>query len=253
MLTTKNLIKAAAGLALAVPFFVATAFAAEPEAPAADNGAAPAPQAPGPGVGQRPPRPDRMMGGGRMMQPGMMPGQQNSGIIFARMLSRPEFVKDMGLPEEAVAKITEGLKKIEEQEKALFEERQKLMKAQTDAMAALMSDRTKNGDDVRKASADLEALQTKLFGLNVDRMLLVRDNLTDEQIKQASELVKKRFEARREEMMRRRGGGRPEGEGPRGRGPGGFGNRGPAGPGGEKEAPPPPPPKEGVAAPEAAK
>ena len=251
MFTTKNLIKVAAGLALSVPFFVATAFAAEPEA-AGDNGAAPPPQAPGPGVGQRPPRPERM-GGGRMMQPGMMPGQQNSGIIFARMLSRPEFVKEMGLPEEAVAKITEGLKKIEEQEKALFEERQGLMKAQTDAMAALMSDRTKNGDDVRKAYADLEALQTKLFCLNVDRMLLVRDNLTDEQIKQASELVKKRFEARREEMMRRRGGGRPEGEGPRGRGPGGFGNRGPA-PAGEKEAPPPPPPpKEGAAAPEATK
>ncbi len=117
------------------------------------------------------------------------------------------------------------------------------MKAQTDAMAILMSDRTKNGDEVRKASAELEALQAKLFGLNVDRMLLVRDNLTDEQIKQSSELVKKRFEARREEMMRRRG-ARLDGEGPRGRGPGGFGNRGAAG--GEKEAPPPPP-KEGVA------
>ena len=127
------------------------------------------------------------------------------------------------------------------------------MKEQTDAMAALMSDRTKDGEEVRKVAAELEAVQLKLFGLRVDRMLVVRDNLTDEQIKQASELVKKRFESRREEMMRRRGRG-PEGEGPRGRGPrGGFGNNGAAV--GKKDAPPPPPPqpKEGMPAQEATK
>ena len=104
-------------------------------------------------------------------------------------------MKELGLPEETVAKLTEGLKKLEEQEKALREERENLMKTQADLMASLMSDRTKNGDDVRKSIAEIEALQGKLFAINIDRMLLVRDNLTDEQIKQASELVKKRFES----------------------------------------------------------
>ena len=115
-------------------------------------------------------------------------------------------------------------------------------------MASLMSDRTKNGDDVRKSIAEIEALQGKLFAINIDRMLLVRDNLTDEQIKQASELVKKRFESRRDEMMKRRGGemgGRREGgrRGPEGKGP-------QPGPKAAPEAgnPPPPPPAEAAPA-----
>ena len=144
--------------------------------------------------------------------------------------------------------MTEGLKKLEEQEKALREERETLMKAQADLMASLMSDRTKNGDDVRKSIAEIEALQGKLFAINIDRMLLVRDNLTDEQIKQASELVKKRFESRRDEMMKRRGGemgGRREGgrRGPEGKGP-------QPGPKAAPEAgnPPPPPPAEAAPA-----
>ena len=69
-------------------------------------------------------------------------------------------------------------------------------------------------------------------------------HFTDEQIKQASGLVKKNFEARREEMMKRRGG--PDGQ--RWRGPRDGGRRGPPnGPkdapkDGPKDAPPPPPP-----------
>ena len=248
MLITKNLLKKITGLALVVPFVACTAVAApdggSPDAMAGEKQK-------GPEGAHRPVRPERMFMGGRDRM--MQGGGPSAAAIFPAMLSRPEFLKEMGLPEDVAEKIMEALKKFSEQEQALFEERQKLMKEQTDAMAALMSDRTKDGEEVRKVAAELEAVQLKLFGLRVDRMLVIRDNLTDEQIKQASELVKKRFESRREEMMRRRGRG-PEGEGPRGRGPrGGFGNNGAAV--GEKDAPPPPPPqpKEGMPAQEATK
>ena len=171
-------------------------------------------------------------------------GPQASGLIFARMLSRPEFIQGLGLPEEVVKKLTEGLKAIDEQEQALREELNKLRGAQAEALATLMSDRTKTGDEIRQSAAKIDELQSKVFGLGIDRMLLIRDNLTDEQIKQASELVKKNFESRREEMMRRRGG--PDGQ--RMRGPNG-GRRGPPEGGpkdapkeGPKDAPPPPPP-----------
>ena len=244
MLITNKLMKKITGLALVVPFFACTVVAApEGGAPDAVTGATQK----GPDGAHRPARPERMMMGGRDRM--MQGGGPSPAAIFPRMLARPEFIKEMGLPEDVAVKIVEALKKFEEQERALFEERQKLMKAQTDAMAALMSDRTKDGEEVRKAAADLEALQLKIFGLNVDRMLVVRDNLTDEQIKQASELVKKRFESRREEMMRRRGRG-PDGEGPRGRGPrGGAEGKGPHSPEGGQApaegagAPPPPPAK----------
>ncbi len=178
----------------------------------------------------------------------MMPGMgierqlQAGGPIFMRMLSRPEFIKGLGLPEETVTKLTEGLAKIDEQEKALREEREKLMKAQAEMMAALMSDRTKTGEEVRQSIAAIEALQGKLFSLNIDRMLVVRDNLTDEQIKQASELVKKRFESRRNEMMERRG-RRVGPQGSEGKGPRGLKEKAGVGeaPAAAPETPPPSP------------
>jgi hypothetical protein len=138
--------------------------------------------------------------------------QEARGLIFMRMLSRPEVVKELGLPDETAVKLGKGLEKIEEEEKVLLKKREELKKTQAEMMAALMSDRTRTGDDIRKNAAEIEAVQGKLFGLNIDRMLIVRDNLTDGQIKQASELVKKRFESRRNEMMqrRRREGVRPE-------------------------------------------
>ncbi len=217
--------------AAALPVLVATA----QEAP---NGEA------GPAEGRAGGPPPRGMRGGerRIMNGGFQP----SGLIFARMLARPEFIKGLGLPEELATKVTEGLKKIDEQEKAIRDELDKLRRTQAEALATLMSDRTKTGDDIREAAAKIEELQGKLFGFGIDRMLLIRDNLTDEQIKQASELVKKNFESRREEMMKRRGG--PDGQ--RWRGPRDGGRRGPAdGPkdapkgDGPKDAPPPPPPE----------
>ena len=221
--------------AAALPVIVATA----QEAPKGDG--------PAEGAGF-PGRPQRgMFGGERRIMPG---GFQSSGLIFARMLSRPEFIQGLGLPEEVVTKLTEGLKKIDEQEKAIRDELEKLRKTQAESLATLMSDRTKTGDEIREAAAKIEELQGKLFGFGIDRMLLIRDNLTDEQIKQASEQVKKNFESRREEMMKRRGG--PDGQ--RWRGPRDGGRRGPKegpkddgpkeGPkdDGPKDAPPPPPP-----------
>ena len=214
--------------AATLPLLVATA----QEAPKGEAG-------PAGSAGFPPPR--GMFGGERRIMPG---GPQASGLIFARMLSRPEFIKGLGLPEEVVTKLTEGLKKIDEQEKSIREELDNLRKSQAEALATLMSDRTKTGDDIREAAKKVDELQGKLFGLGIDRMLLIRDNLTDEQIKQASGLVKKNFEARREEMMKRRGG--PDGQ--RWRGPRDGGRRGPPnGPkdapkDGPKDAPPPPPP-----------
>ncbi len=221
--------------ALALPILVATAQEAPKDAGQGPKGM------PGKGFA----RPERRM----MPGMGIERQLQAGGPIFMRMLSRPEFIKGLGLPEETVTKLTEGLTKIDEQEKALREEREKLMKAQAEMMAALMSDRTKTGEEVRQSIAAIEALQGKLFSLNIDRMLVVRDNLTDEQIKQASELVKKRFESRRNEMMERRG-RRVGPQGAAGKGP-----RHPKGESGVDEAPaapatpPAPPPEEVPSAP----
>ena len=172
---------------------------------------------------------------------------QPSGLVFARMLSRPEFIRRLGLPEETVTKLVEGLKKIDEQERALREEIEQVRKSQMEKLATLMADRTKTGDDVREEAVNYVELKRKIFCLGVDRMLLIRDNLTDDQIKQARELVKRNFNLQREEMMRIRGKDGPEG---RRRPPRGEWGKGPK-PEEEKPAEPPPPPPEPEAAPEA--
>ena len=188
---------------------------------------APAPQ---PAPEAAPPVPQREA----LMRPRQMLGT-DSNVMFARMLSRPEFVKNLGLPEEVAEKVSSALKEIDSKEKEFQAKRMELLKAQTDMMAALMSDRTKTGEEARKAIADLEALQVQISSLNVDRMLVIRDNLSDEQIKQASEQVKKNFQSRREEMLKRRGqnGGGDQNGQPRpnfnreGRAPRAEGDRGP--------------------------
>ena len=152
---------------------------------------------------------------GRGMERRIMQGAaQPSGLIFARLLSRPEFIKGLGLPEETVEKLHEGLKKIDEQERALREEIEQVRKSQMEKLAALMADRTKTGDDVREGAVEYVELKRRIFCLGVDRMLLIRDNLTDEQITQARELVKKNFNLQREEMMKRRGQGSEGGRRP---------------------------------------
>ena len=119
--------------AAALPVLVATA----QEAPKGEGG-------PAEGAGA-PPSPRGMREGGRRIMHGG--GLQASGLIFARMLSRPEFIQSLGLPEETVTKLTEGLKKIDEEEHALRDELEKLRRAQAEAMATLMSDRTKTGGE----------------------------------------------------------------------------------------------------------
>ncbi len=211
--------------AAALPMLVAMAQDAPAPAPA-DGQPGPFP---GPGGFRR--------GGERRIMQGF---GQSSDLIFARMLSRPEVIKELGLPEETVAKLTEGLKKIDEQERALRDELEKLRRSQMEMLATLMSDRTKTDEEVRAASAKFEELQGKIFNLGIDRLLLIRDNLTDEQIKQAREQVRKNFELRREEMMKRRGQGGPEG----GRRPprGDWGKGKDKKPEGAPAADPPPPP-----------
>ena len=137
--------------AAALPVMLATA----QEAPKGDG--------PAEGAGF-PGRPQRgMFGGERRIMPGAG-GPQASGLIFARMLARPEFINGLGLPQETVTKITEGLKKIDDEEKALRDELNKLRSSQAEALATLMSDRTKTGEEIREVAKKVEELQSKLFG-----------------------------------------------------------------------------------------
>lgn len=147
--------------------------------------------------------------GGRFVEvrrPGGMSEQGIGSPIFVRMLSKPEFLKELGIPEETAKKIIDSLGEIDERSKELLKEREEKMKKRTELVAGLMSDRAKTPEEARKAVADYSEVMTKLGELHIERMLVIRDNLTDEQINKASELVKANARKYREEMIRRRTG-----------------------------------------------
>ena len=186
-----------------------------------------------------PPPPNR-----RMMSHPM----ESRGPIFAKMLSDADFLKELNLPEDIAKTLTENLVKLNEKESNLQEKRRAAMRSQTELLAGLLSDRNKTAEEAKKVLEESEKCQKELSELMIDRLILIRDTLTDDQIKQASELVKKRFEERRKEFMNRHG---RNGEGPQ-RGPEGkrmtprhgregFNGKGP-GPAVEKA---PPAPQEG--------
>lgn len=152
-------------------------------------------------------RPERM-GGSFMQRPGMQ-----SETLFYRMLERPEFISKLGLPEEKVKILQEGFEKISAEENELFKQRTELLKNNSKLLTEFMADRTKTADVLEQSFVDIEALQTKISKLTLARMILIRDNLDEEQIKNASETVKKHFEERRKERMQRFG--EQGGNGPR--------------------------------------
>lgn len=163
-----------------------------------------------PANGVPPPRGER--GPRAFMQ---APGMQN-GIIFYRMLERPEFISKLGLPEEKVKALQEGFKKVADEEAELMKQRSELLKKNSELIAEFMSDRTKTAEVLETSFAELEAIQVKMSKLTVQRMIIIRDNLDEEQIKQARESVKTQFEERRKERMQRfNGEQRANGERPR--------------------------------------
>ncbi len=184
----------------------------------------------------------------------MMPYPMDArGPLFAKMLSDADFLKELNLPEEVAKNLTEGLAKLTEKEGNLQGKRRETMRAQAELLAGLLSDRGKSAEEAKKVLEEQEKVQKELNELMIDRLILIRDSLTDEQIKQASELVKEQFEKRRREFMTRRG---INGEGPQ-RGPEGRRmpppRRGWEGRNGkepgtaeEKEQKAPPPPQEEV-------
>lgn len=140
------------------------------------------------------------------------PGMQNTPLFY-RMLERPEFISKLGLPEEKVKILQEGFKKIADEESELIKHRSELLKKNSELITEFMADRTKTPEVLEQSFAEIEALQVKMSKLSVDRMVIIRDNLDEEQIKNARESVKTQFEERRKERMQRFG--EQNGNGPR--------------------------------------
>lgn len=119
--------------------------------------------------------------------------------FFSRLLTDAEFIKEIGLSDEKAAAIKKGIADFDAKEAELHKSRFELIKKQTEKFAALMSDRSLDGTAVKDSFKEIEALQLKIDELIVDRMVFIRDNLDESQVKKAVETIK----ARREKMQER--------------------------------------------------
>lgn len=233
------------------------------EAPAAPQGDAPAPQPAmqggqrrgGPG-GQRGPGQRGQRGqwggnrggergpggqggfrGGPMGGMGGMMGAMGSDFetqMFTRMITRPQFAKELGLSEDTINELNDSFTDIDVRILDLQTKLEEASKVQSDLLKATPLDE----EAVMKAVDAVWELRKQIAVLQTQKLIVVLKTLTPEQTAKAREL-----------LQNRRGG---FGRGPQGGAnpppppPGGDnGNLPPPPPAGDGATPPPPPPAEG--------
>lgn len=140
-----------------------------------------------------------------------------AGPWVAGLLSSDEALRKIGVADSAVSeKIRRGLKEIK---KNSFEIEKKIRmhsREQAAMMKALMSGKTKDAAKVLAKIDELAALRSEQGKLAVKTILLLRENLTDEQMKNARRLImrsgKARIAERRKAFAGRESGGKRGGE-----------------------------------------
>lgn len=131
-------------------------------------------------------------------------GRQNE-MLF-RLLQEPQIVKELGLADEKYATLKEAFRKVQEKQIDLQAELDKLNLQQTGQIAGLLEDRGKRADAALKLVEEMGRVSTELSKLAIERILAVRENLTDDQIKKAREIGEERMQRMRENFRNRPGG-----------------------------------------------
>ena len=170
---------------------------------------------------------------GERPHPGMGMGP-NAGMWVPRMFSSKAALERIGVTDEAQrTKIQEGLRQQMEQGEEIERQIREISRQQAEAMQALLKDKAADPKAVMEKIGEVAKLRAKQARLSVKAILVLRDNLTPEQLEKVRAMLQERGRARG--AFRRggdnHGGERPErgarGDRPRGerRGPAREGQR----------------------------
>ena len=168
---------------------------------------------------------------GERPHPGMGP---NAGMWVPKMFSSKAALERIGVTDEAQrTKIQEGLRQQMEQGDEIEQQIREISRQQAEAMQALLKDKEADPKSVMEKIGEVAKLRAKQARLSVKAILVLRDNLTPEQLEKVGSMLHERGRARG--AFRRggddHGGERPErgarGDRPRGDRPRGE-RRGPA-------------------------
>ena len=170
---------------------------------------------------------------GERPHPGMGMGP-NAGMWVPRMFSSKAALERIGVTDEAQrTKIQEGLRQQMEQGEEIERQIREISRQQAEAMQELLKDKAADPKPVMEKVGEVAKLRAKQARLSVKAILVLRDNLTPEQLEKVRAMLQERGRARG--AFRRggdnHGGERPErgarGDRPRGerRGPAREGQR----------------------------
>ncbi len=146
------------------------------------------------------------------------PGAMMQNAWVARVLSSRENLAKIGVTDAAVCdKLIGELTAIREKSDALEKQVRGISREQAQLMRDLMEDKSKDAKPVLDKIDEVAKLRAEQGRLAVKAILLARDNLSEEQLKQARSLIREGGLQRG--RMRRGEGGRPEGgrHGPNGK------------------------------------
>jgi hypothetical protein len=150
-------------------------------------------------------------------------GANPQNEMLFRLIQDPQMAREIGLSDEKATALKDAFRKVREKQIDLQAELDKLNLRQTGEIAGLLADRAKKANEAIELVEEMGRVNTELSKLTVERILAIRENLTDDQIKKAHEKANEVAEARRtriREAVRNRareddGAARPEGRRPR--------------------------------------
>lgn len=112
-------------------------------------------------------------------------GQRNSMVgpnqRLCQMLCRPPVAKKIGVPPEVIAKIRAELNTLALQERPIRMEINKRFRASSQLAKQVLSDKAVTPEALIRATEEISALQAKLALLDIQKLLILRDNLTPDQ------------------------------------------------------------------------
>ena len=137
--------------------------------------------------------------GARMMQRPMMGGQ---GPWLVRMFTKKENFEKLGITDKAKAdKLLADLEKIKDEANTIEKNVREISREQAELMRKLFADKTADSKEVMAKIDEVAKLRADQARLSVKTILMLRENLTEEQMQNARNMMMERGKVRR--SMRR--------------------------------------------------
>ena len=137
--------------------------------------------------------------GARMMQRPMMGGQ---GPWLVRMFTKKENFEKLGISDKAKAdKLLADLEKIKDEGNAIEKKVREISREQAELMRKLFADKAADSKEVMAKIDEVAKLRAEQARLSVKTILMLRENLTEEQMQNARNMMMERGQMRR--SMRR--------------------------------------------------